>query len=143
MQLTHTISIVELIWTFGCLPGLYYNGRIFRRAVGDLVVLRVRRINSIREYSATTSLILFGYLTLIQAMFVTIGVIALTAPNPSSRVPATGYAITASFLILSVLSSGIAFAVDRRRRLLISIIDAMENEDDMAKLKEVIHGKRG
>lgn len=143
MKLTHTISLVELIWTFGCLPGLFFNTRVFRRAVGDLATLRVRRINSIREFSAITSMTLFGYLALVQYMFVFIGLIAMLAPNPHDRTSTTGYAITVTFLLVSVMSSGIAFLIDKRRRALIALIDMFENEDDVDKLKEVLHGKRG
>lgn len=141
MILTHTISVVELIWMIGCLPGLFYNGRILRRAAGDLAVLRVRRINSIREFSAITTITLFAYLTVVQALFVMIGGIALITPQ-ADKITTTGYTITVVFLIVSLMSGMIGWLIDKRRRSLIRIIDALENEDDLVKLKEVIHGSR-
>src|ERR1051326_4501774 len=73
VSLTSTISILEVAWTAVCLPGLYYAFRLFVRALGDLGILRRSRINSIREYAAITTIILFGSHALVQFVFVQIG----------------------------------------------------------------------
>lgn len=140
MELTHNISVIEVVWTAGCAPGLYYNTRIARRAAGDLATLRIKKINSIREFSAVTSLALFAYLALSQFMFVLIGVLSMLAPNAKSGQSGAQFAVAGVFLLVSVTSSGIGFIVDKRRRALRRMIEALENEDDPAKLKEAIHG---
>lgn len=141
MELTHTISLIEIVWTLGCSPGLYYGIKIFRRATGDLFTLRRKKINSIREFSAMTTLILFGYLALMQFMFVLVGFLTMLAPQSNTNGAAsTKFMVTGIFLLLSFLSSAIDYVVDKRRRSLRDMITALETEDDIDKLKEAIHG---
>lgn len=141
MNLGGRASLTELIWTLGCAPGLYYNMRIALSAAIDLTAIRIRRINSLREYAASTSLTLFCYLALIQVMFVLVGGLAMIAPNHSNEPSPMSYVITAVFLLISLMSSAIAFIVNKRRRNLLEMIRAIEEETDVDKLREVIHGK--
>jgi hypothetical protein len=117
---------------------LFFVTRIALRASGDLAALRVRKINSIREFSAITSVVLFSYMSFVQFAFVLVGVLAMLTPptGPSSR-PPTAYGITTAFLLISWVSSGVAFVVDRRRRYLRSMILKAEREN--AQLEDIMH----
>jgi uncharacterized oligopeptide transporter (OPT) family protein len=131
MNLTNRVALIEVIWTVGCLPGLYFNIHIARRAIEDLAILRRQKINSIREYSAVTSVVLFAYLATIQFAFVLVGILAMVSLN-SPRSGTASFATTGIFLLLSFLSSGIGFIVDKRRRFLRDAL-ALENDDDYDK----------
>lgn len=123
---THTISIVELLWTLFTFVGLIFNAKQLRSAVGDFIELRRRRINSIREYAATTTVYMFTTWTLVQGMMVGVGVLAMTVPSPGARVQPTSYAISAAFIGVSAMLGIGGYVMDKRRSALIDKINDLE-----------------
>lgn len=130
MIITHTVSLVEVIWTLVSLFGLYFNMHVLIRAAGDFLSVKVRRINSIREYAATTTLQLFITLVIVQLMFVVDGILAMTVPSPNNRVQPLSYVITASFVIVSFVLALLGFMQDRRRHNIVHMIRDVEIDDD-------------
>ena len=128
MSLTSTISILEVAWTAVCLPGLYYAFRLFVRALGDLGILRRSRINSIREYAAITTIILFGSHALVQFVFVLIGAIAMTLPSQGGSASAGQRAVAAAFILVSLVMNTTLFVVEKRRSWLVAKLAEMEEE---------------
>ena len=126
LTITHTITIIELIWTVCGLLGLWFNGRVFRRAAGDYIELRRRRINFIREYAAITTMIAFGTWTVGQLMFALVGAVAMAQPNVSSSLTPTQAAITVCFILVAVLFALSAYIVDVRRQVIVRKIAEME-----------------
>jgi len=125
---THTISVVEIIWTVVSGIGLYFNLHVFWRAAGDFLTVKIRKINSIREYAAVTTLQLFTALVIIQLMFVVDGGLAMTVPSPNNKVQPLTYIITASFILVSALMALVGFMQDRRRANIIHMIKEVEND---------------
>jgi hypothetical protein len=105
---------------------MLFNGRQLRRAVGDFVELRRRRINSIREYAATTTVFMFATWTLVQMMFVLVGLVAMTVPSPNRRVAPTSYVLTGAFVMTSFFLAVGGYIIDQRRKALIAKINSME-----------------
>jgi hypothetical protein len=125
MELTHTITLMEAIWTPFCLFGLLMASRLLSRAAGDLVVLRVSKINSIREYAAMTTLYLFATVCVIEFVFTLIGFVAMSLPN--ARVTTGGYVIGSLFICVTFALSIMLFLVERRRQVLLKKIRSFEN----------------
>lgn len=127
MDLTRTISVLEVVWTGFCIPGLYYAIRLFSRATGDLVILRKRRINSIREYAAITTIIMFSCMTLVQFMFVVIGGIAMTIPKHETHATTKSeWVVTTGFILVSFSLDIMLFLTERRRQQLLTKIQEIE-----------------
>lgn len=128
MILTHTISLVEIIWTFICTLGLFFNFRVLMRASGDLQFVKTQKINSIREYAALTTMSMFVALVVVQLVFVIDGCLAMTLPSPGGKPQPLSYIITASFVLCSCILALLGFIQDTRRRYIITMIE--ENESD-------------
>lgn len=129
-MVTNTISIPELLWTIGTSIGLFFNLRQLTRAVVDFREVRRRRINSIREYAASTTLYMFGSWTFIQVVFVLVGIAAMTIPSPQSLVSSVQYAILIGFVGISFFLAISGYIVDNRRAVLINMIAQMEEGFD-------------
>lgn len=126
-MVTHTISIVELIWTTFTFVGLIFNTRQLLRAVGDFVELRRRRINSIREYAATTTVFMFTTWVLVQLMMVMVGTLAMTQPSASpAHISPTSYGITTGFVLISAILGLGGYIMDKRRVSLVAKINSLE-----------------
>jgi len=128
MNLSNTITIYELAWTLICSPGLYYAGKLLRSATIDLVILRRNRINSIREYAAITTMIMFFMSALVQFMFVLIGVVLMTTKNGSSQSPQI--LIFSMFVTVSLSKNFLLYIVNTRRRKLIEKIKEVEDFEE-------------
>lgn len=129
-MITHTISLPELVWTITTAFGTIFCARITNRAIIDLISLRIRRINSIREYAAITTLWCFVTWTLVEFSFCMAGVNAMTVPNPDSKIhpPAQQYITLGIFEFMSFLLAWAAFTIDRRRIFLVRKLEELENE---------------
>jgi 4-hydroxybenzoate polyprenyltransferase len=101
--ITHTISITELVWTLFALTGLVFNGSQLVQAVRDYVFVKKNKINSIREYAATTTFLMFASWTLVQFVFVVIGFLAMLVESPNNVVSPVSYVLTMAFVVVSAL----------------------------------------
>lgn len=118
MIITHTVSLLEIVWTLISVCGLYYNARVFSRALGDWMLVRINEINGIIDYSAATTLSLFTALLVVQIMFVLDGVLAMCISSPNNHVQGLSYIITSSFVLVSVIMAGTGYIQDKRRQAL-------------------------
>lgn len=130
MEITNTITVPEILWTVFCLIGLFYNFRIFIRAFGDLRHLQIKRIDGLRRYSGRLSALTYGTWTLVQLVFVLIGVVAMTQPSPPHQiVTALQIEITVAFILTSLIIAGASFYNERGRRELLRKIAEIEDFD--------------
>jgi hypothetical protein len=125
--ITHTITLTELIWTALCAPGLGLTTRLFFKAGGDLVELKLRRINSIREFAAVTTMILYGCLTLVQFMFVVIGVFLMFIPNNAHPYSPGQYVVATAFITVSAIFDITLLVLEARRQELLRKIAEFED----------------
>lgn len=127
LLITHTVSVVEVIWTVICSLGLLYNTKLLYDAVEDHVNVKKNRINGIRSYAAMTTAIMFGSWTLIQFMFVMVGVISMLLPSPAGNVQPLTYILTVVFIFASAFMTVTAYTTNSRRRVLIKRIREIEH----------------
>lgn len=127
-MITHTISVTELLWTLFCSIGLIYNARIFGRAIEDLFEVRVRKINSLREYSARLTVFTYGILTFAQFAFVMIGIVAMFIPPPPGNptVNPLQVLLTVMFIAVSAVMATGAYINEHGRRKLVDKIAELE-----------------
>lgn len=121
-QLTNTISGLEVLWTAACSIGLFYAYKLLLRAGGDFTMLRRLGINSTREYAAITTVVLFTAITIVQFMFVLVGILTMFLENH----PATSRGqlmVAASFLLVSVVLDLMLIIVERRRAELLKKLE--------------------
>jgi len=120
VQLTHTISVVEVVWTIFCGLGLYFNVSLFWRASIDLAALRLNKINHIREHAAVTHVLSFAGMSFVQFVMLLIGLMAMTIPdNPVSKFR---YAVATIFIIVSFVLALLGWVQESRRRHLLRMI---------------------
>lgn len=125
VQLTTTINVFEVLWTISCLCGFYYNMQLLVKASIDLVSLRARKINSIREHAAQTTLMLFATLASVQFVFVLLGFVALATPDHAhSR---TDYVFSIIFIMVSFALALMGYVQNVRREALIALIEQVES----------------
>lgn len=100
MNLTHTISILEVLWTIPCLIALFYFQSLFRRAMNDMRWLRNEHINGNRRDAARIPIVVFGMLTTIWTLFTMLGVFAMIIP-PANRASTSPLAYVTAFAFIS------------------------------------------
>jgi hypothetical protein len=126
LLITHTVSVPELLWTLFCLIGLIYSTKLFRRAVGNLSFLKDGGINYSREYSATTTIWIFGGMMFSQFIYVVIGVAAMLLPSPNEVVHPFTFVVTIAFICSSAIMSVIAYVIEARKEQLIQMLTELE-----------------
>jgi hypothetical protein len=124
--LTSTVSWPELIWTVAAAVGLVFNSISLIRAAADLIVLRIKKINSIREYAAMTTMCAYASWTLTQLIFVLIGVHAMSRPPVSAESSRQLFPLIC-FLFISAILAGTSIFIERRRVRLLMKIREIEN----------------
>lgn len=125
-MITNTISWPELIWTVAAGIGLAFNSVTTFRAIIDLLTLRIKQINSIREYAAVTTLLAYSSWALIQFIFVLIGANAMTKPAPGGANRQI-FAL-ACFLSISVFLALLAITIEQRRTTLVEKLRKLEDD---------------
>lgn len=123
-MITNTISWPELLWTVTAGIGLAFNTVTTFRASIDLLTLRVKKINSIREYAAITTLLAYGSWTFIQFVFVVIGLNAMSKPTPGNAEKQI-FALVC-FLTISIFLALLAIIIEQRRTILVRKIRDIE-----------------
>lgn len=125
-MVTDTISWFELIWSIAALVGLVFNTKILFAATTDLFYLRYRRINSIREYAAMTTVYAFGSAALVQLGYFIVGVNAMTANDPMHHTAKQAVTLVV-FVFTSVTLSSMAIIIERRRNILKKKLEEAED----------------
>jgi hypothetical protein len=107
--------------------GLVFNGSQLVQAVRDYVYVKKKKINSIREYAATTTFLMFASWTLVQFVFVVIGFLAMLVESPNNVVSPVSYVLTMAFVVVSALLAVSGYITNARRQALIKKIAEIEN----------------
>lgn len=126
MSLTHTITILELVWTLSALFGLVFTVKLLVRSVGDYYWLLDSNANGEREVRKNvgiTSMIIFGGGVFTQFIYFIIGILAMTQPNLHLT---TVRVISSLFFICGSIVGSILAGVIYKRRTSI-IVDIVEN----------------
>lgn len=101
---------------------MLFTLRLLQRAVGDLVFLWKQGVNNYREYSAITTVWIFGVLSTNQFIYTIIGVVLMFIPSPNDKVQPATYLIAGSFLASSFIFDIVAFIVEARKQHLLEMI---------------------
>lgn len=125
-MITHTISVVEVLWTSVCAFGLFYAVQLLLRAMNDVRWLIVHDMNGLRRHAAISSVLIYMGMTMTQLGYVIIGIIAMILPSPNNKVQPLTYVITAVFITMSVFKTLISFALNRRRDELVKMVKERE-----------------
>jgi len=123
--ITHTISIPELIWTLWCLVGLLYCLRLFWSSIQDWRYLTERGLDSIREYAAVNSVLIFATMTTTHLSFVVVGIVAMSIPPSTQHVIAPIYYVMAGiFMFTSSVKTLLAIIITTRKNNLVERIES-------------------
>lgn len=126
MNLTHTISVIEILWVVMALPGFVYALILTNRASADFRYLRREKINGIRDYSAFTTTIMYSTVLMIEFLFVTLGVVAMFIPAATAHVTPLAFVITFCLFTINFMMTLASFSVERRREVLIRRLAEIE-----------------
>lgn len=121
MNLTHTVSWIELAWTLFTVLGCIFTSRMLYRATEDLLYLRVQKVNGFREFSATTTIWVFTTLTLIQFIYVIIGGVAMTIPT-NDHVSSGSVAVGGILVVTSFFFDIMAYIINARKGRLVEML---------------------
>jgi prolipoprotein diacylglyceryltransferase len=125
VEITHTITVLELVWTIVAVCGLIFNGLLMLRALQDhdwLIHSSVNGDHDLRTYVALTSIFIFsgGFLT--QLGYVVVGVIAMNFPSSGVH-PHTPQIVTACIFIAgSLIGTTLAAIIYIRRTKVVKIV---------------------
>lgn len=120
MNITNTITVLELVWTIVAACGLVFMILLLHRSYEDREWLMDTKANGdkdLRQYVATTSFLIFigGFVT--QLTYTIVGIIAMTNPNlnNSSQPHLKQLFTSALFIISSCLGTIFAGIIYTRR----------------------------
>lgn len=108
--------------------GLAYCGKLTLNSIFQLLSLRIRSINGIREYAAITTVIAFISWTGCHLVFLLTGVVLLVTKNRSG-INITVIVLTCLVVSGTAMLSIAAYVVDKRRKRLVHKIADIENFD--------------
>jgi hypothetical protein len=135
MQVTETISILEIVWTTVAIFGFMFMLLLLQKSKQDLDWLDESQGNgelSLRKNVATTTMLIYVGGVVTQASYLTLGIIAMTQPN--SAFNWLRILINSVFIGGSVVSSMIAGAIYTRRSRLVRLVEKRlaegESKDD-------------
>lgn len=127
MILTHTISAPELIWTVWCSAGLLFLLKLLRDAVVDWRWVIKSGHNSVREYAAINSVLVYTTMTLTELVFVIAGIVAMMIPPPVQQtVSPLTYTLTGLFITASAGKTIMAVIISIRKETLTEKIESGE-----------------
>lgn len=136
MNLTHTVTLLEFIWTVTASIGLFFMSRLMVKSYHD----RSWLINShsangdrhLRQMTATTSIMIFGTMTITQFSYLIVGVVAMTQPNRSSHHVSNAQIINSAVFIASSVSCVILASVIYIRRNVVvkELVDRARREHE-------------
>lgn len=116
MSITHTISVLELLWTASALFGLLFTGMLLLRTLGDRRWLYETNANGDRDLRRTvamTSILIFAGGVCTQMSYLAVGVLAMTQEN--GHLNKIGIAVSSIFLGSSIVGAIMAGVIYTRR----------------------------
>jgi len=136
MQLTHTITVVEVIWVLVALFGLAYGGRVVRDAVKVLRVIRNEGGNDGLEHIAELLVVTTSILVYVFIVFLCAAGLSMTIPTPEIVTPAE-YVLQALFVSVGVALAYMLFYTHRVRQRVLAREMADNELRDTAELARV------
>ena len=129
IQLTPTVTLLELLWTFFAGVGFAVTAFQARAADQDLAFLRVSGQNGVRELVAIDNFRSDMAGSFAQFVFFLAGALAMLVPTAR---PATGVGVVFSFLFLAAefMVAWAAVMRGRTRRRVILVLSQKGNDDD-------------
>lgn len=125
-MITHTISLLELLWTIIALVGLGFITALFVRTCGDYIIAKhYNGSKQLRLYAAMTSVLIFTGGLLTQISYVAVGIVAMTQPSTHEHTTTANYITASIFIIASFISVIFAILIYRRRVKIIEILEQM------------------
>ena len=119
MQLTRTVTVVEVVWVIVALFGLAYGGRVVRDAVKVLRVIRNEDDNDSLEEIAELLVVTTSILVYVFIIFLCTAGLSMTIPTPEIVTPAE-YVLQALFVSAGVALAYMLFYTHRvRQRVLL------------------------
>lgn len=125
MQITHTITVLELVWTIVATVGLLFNTLLVWRAFGDrnwLIYYKANGDHDLRTYVALTSILIFAGGVSTQFSYFTIGCVALTQPSPGGHVHVPQIVSSIIFIAASIVGTVLAGLIYSRRMKVIRLV---------------------
>lgn len=120
MEITGTITILELVWTFISLLGVIFHGRLNLEVLSEIVAIRYdKSLNGIRQYGASITMVAYGTFLAMSSVFLLLGLISMTVPTTKGGV-SVGTWIISFLLIAANLGMAVTgFKVEKMRSELI------------------------
>lgn len=126
MQITHTITLLELIWTVNALIGFFFMLRLLWRAIQDREwLIESKSINGdrrLRKYVSVTSILIYLGGAVTQFSYSAIGFVAMTQANLHAQVTAAQILTSAIFIGSSIVGSVLAYHIFKRREYVVKTI---------------------
>lgn len=119
MTISHTVSLLEVLWTVSALFGLMFTGALFLRSLGDRRWLYETNANGdrdLRRNVALTSILIFAGGVVTQISYSIVGIIAMTQAGHSNGDPSVAQTVVSCiFLVSSIVGSIMAGVIYSRR----------------------------
>lgn len=110
MNLTHSVSVLELIWTIVALPGAILWGLNRHSATMTLRAARLARVGNGRRVYANFAVKETSAWLGIEVLFLALGVLSMFVEPTSSEVKWPAYVITFGMIAASLIITYLAFA---------------------------------
>lgn len=119
MNVTHTISALEIIWTVIAVIGVLFTSQLVYKSVQDYDWLLTENANGDRElrrYVGLTSIMIYAGGIVTQLGYLAIGIVAMTQSNRGGEQPSKAQvAISIIFIACSGIGSILAGIIYKRR----------------------------
>lgn len=125
MEITNTITVLKLVWIISTGFGTMFMIALVSKSIGDLHFLQRAKINSLREYSAKTSILTYTGGLLLQSLLFLSGLLSITHDN---NLTAASYVTQSILVLISIISSVIAALIFERRNKIMEMIDEHDIE---------------
>lgn len=79
-------------------------------------------VNNYREYSAVTTIWIFGVLATNQFIYTVVGIVLMFIPSPNDIVQPATYMLAGTFLASSFIFDVVAYIVEARKQHLLEMI---------------------
>lgn len=116
MSITHTISVLEVVWTASALFGLLFTAMLLLRTLGDRRWLYETNANGDRDLRRTvamTSVLIFAGGVCTQLSYLVVGLLAMTQGNGHPN--KTQIAVSVIFVGSSIIGAIMAGVIYVRR----------------------------
>ncbi len=131
-------TIAEALWTGIAAASFLVNGALLWIALGDLLDLHRRKCNGAKRIAAWTAVGVKGVLTLVQCIFLGLGLFLARRPptNPGRPVSELAIVVSSGLIAAALLLAGLGVFMHVRRMQLLDYLAGEEAK--VARYEEVI-----